>query len=83
MEEGLTLAGEDLQLARYLFRDCREVRLRSLQGGYSGNRVLAARSTDQAVRRQPSSVTANPKSAEARLPVSGRFLRGKAGRRRK
>ena len=40
------LSASDLQLVRYLFRGCREVSVRSLDGGYSGNVVLGARSVD-------------------------------------
>jgi nicotinamidase-related amidase len=36
----------DERLIRFLFRDCREVRLRVLDGGYSGNLVLGAASRD-------------------------------------
>jgi protein-tyrosine phosphatase/nicotinamidase-related amidase len=36
----------DRQLLRYLFRGCRKVSVRSLDGGFSGNRVLATQSTD-------------------------------------
>ena len=44
--DGTVLADADQQLVRYLFRGCREVSLRALDGGYSGNAVLAARSND-------------------------------------
>jgi protein-tyrosine phosphatase len=36
----------DNKLIRYLFRDCRDVKLRVLDGGYSGNLVLGAASRD-------------------------------------
>ena len=36
----------DARLLRYLFRGCREVRFKPLDGGFSGNRVLATRSID-------------------------------------
>ena len=36
----------DDKLIRYLFRDCREVKLKVLDGGYSGNLVLGAASWD-------------------------------------
>ncbi|MBI3372129.1 MAG: isochorismatase family protein [Betaproteobacteria bacterium] len=36
----------DCDLVRYLFRGCREVSVRSLDGGFSGNAVLATRSVD-------------------------------------
>lgn len=41
-----TLREPDRRLVRYLFRGCREVRLRVLDGGFSGNAVLGARSID-------------------------------------
>lgn len=44
--DGTVLADADQQLVRYLFRGCREVSLRSLDGGFSGNVVLGARSID-------------------------------------
>jgi protein-tyrosine phosphatase/nicotinamidase-related amidase len=44
--EGTVLADTDRELVRYLFRGCREVSVRSLDGGFSGNAVLGARSID-------------------------------------
>lgn len=40
------LDDSDQQLLRYLFRGCREVTLRALDGGFSGNAVLGVRSVD-------------------------------------
>lgn len=40
------LSNTDNQLLRYLFRGCREIKIRSLDGGYSGNAVLGVRSID-------------------------------------
>jgi nicotinamidase-related amidase len=40
------LSDADRQLVRYLFRGCREVSLRTLDGGFSGNTVLGALSVD-------------------------------------
>jgi len=37
----------DTKLLRYLFRDCSEIALRVLDGGFSGNMVAAVRSTDR------------------------------------
>ena len=54
----ITVAGEvvvtetDHNLLRYLFRDCREVALRVLDGGFSGNLVLGSESTDLHGHRQ-------------------------------
>ncbi|HZR03157.1 MAG TPA: isochorismatase family protein [Burkholderiales bacterium] len=44
--DGTTLPPADAQLVRYLFRGCREVTARVLDGGYSGNVVLGVRSVD-------------------------------------
>lgn len=44
--DGSPLQDNDRQLVRYLFRGCREVSVRSLDGGFSGNAVLATRSVD-------------------------------------
>lgn len=46
VEGNAELSGTDAKILRYLFRDCRTVELRCLDGGYSGNVVLASRSTD-------------------------------------
>jgi len=43
---GTVLSATDRQLVRYLFRGCREVKVKSLDGGFSGNAVLATQSTD-------------------------------------
>lgn len=37
----------DVKLLRYLFRDCSEISLRVLDGGFSGNMVAAVRSIDR------------------------------------
>jgi protein-tyrosine phosphatase/nicotinamidase-related amidase len=42
--DGTRLSDVDTQLVRYLFRGCREVSVRSLDGGFSGNAVLGAHS---------------------------------------
>jgi len=44
--EKTNLSETDEQLVRYLFRGCREVAVQSLDGGFSGNAVLATRSVD-------------------------------------
>lgn len=44
--DSIPLTDTDRQLVRYLFRGCREVSVRSLDGGFSGNAVLAAMSVD-------------------------------------
>lgn len=45
-EVGTRLSETDHRLVRYLFRGCREVTVRTLDGGFSGNAVLGARSID-------------------------------------
>jgi hypothetical protein len=44
--DGTALRDVDQQLVRYLFRGCREVTVRTLDGGFSGNAVLATHSVD-------------------------------------
>ncbi|MBI5245256.1 MAG: isochorismatase family protein [Elusimicrobia bacterium] len=46
MEGAASLSGADTRLLRYLFRDAKELRCRPLDGGFSGNVVLGAESTD-------------------------------------
>ncbi len=41
-----TLSETDHELVRYLFRDCQNVHLKSLGGGFSGNLVLSSHSVD-------------------------------------
>jgi protein-tyrosine phosphatase/nicotinamidase-related amidase len=43
---GVQLSPTDTELVRYLFRDCKDVQLRVLDGGFSGNVVAAAQGTD-------------------------------------
>lgn len=43
---GATLDGTDQVLVRFLFRDCRAVKLRILGGGFSGNLVAGTQSVD-------------------------------------
>ena len=40
------ISDTDRNLIRYLFRDCRQVQLRELSGGFSGNLVLGSESMD-------------------------------------
>jgi nicotinamidase-related amidase len=49
---GVSLEGEERQLVEYLFRDCREVTLAPLGGGFSGSRVFRTASVDQGGRTQ-------------------------------
>jgi protein-tyrosine phosphatase len=49
---GESLTPEDQALVRHLFRECREVSLRRLDGGFSGNVVLGTESTDLLGHRQ-------------------------------
>jgi protein-tyrosine phosphatase/nicotinamidase-related amidase len=46
VEGDLTCSEADRVLLRYLFRDCREVKVRVLDGGFSGNLVLGTESVD-------------------------------------
>jgi nicotinamidase-related amidase len=46
LDPSTRLDAVDLSLLRYLFRGCRSVRARSLDGGFSGNAVLATTSVD-------------------------------------
>jgi protein-tyrosine phosphatase/nicotinamidase-related amidase len=51
--EGLaSLSDTDRKLVRYLFRDCREVKLRAFSGGFSGNLVFGAESVDTFGQKQ-------------------------------
>ena len=44
---GLTLGDQERQLLEYLFRDCRQVALEPLSGGFSGSRVFRSSSVDR------------------------------------
>jgi nicotinamidase-related amidase len=44
---GVALADEERRLVGHLFRDCREVRLEPLSGGFSGSRVFRSSSVDR------------------------------------
>lgn len=46
VRDATDLNDADRQLVRYLFRGCRKVAVQSLDGGFSGNRVLATQSVD-------------------------------------
>jgi Ternary complex associated domain 9 len=46
VRDATELSGVDQQLLRYLFRGCRKLSVRSLDGGFSGNRALATQSID-------------------------------------
>ena len=46
IEGDRTVSDADTRLLRYLFRDARRVRLRPLDGGFSGNVVMGAHSVD-------------------------------------
>jgi nicotinamidase-related amidase len=43
---GVSLGDEERRLVEHLFRDCREVHLAPLSGGFSGSRVFRSASTD-------------------------------------
>ncbi len=64
MTKGAEPEGLDAELLRYLFRDCREVSLSILDGGFSGNLVLGATGTDLDGHRQaPHVVKIGPQEA--------------------
>lgn len=46
LADGTQLSDTDRKLVRYLFRGCREVAVKSLDGGFSGNSVLGTSSVD-------------------------------------
>ncbi|KAF0246039.1 MAG: dual specificity protein [Planctomycetota bacterium] len=50
--EGDAVEGEDADLVRHMFRDCRSVTLKSLSGGFSGARVFRTGSVDQEGRTE-------------------------------
>lgn len=45
-EASTNINDTDLKLIRYLFRDCKSIKLKTLTGGYSGNVVLSVESVD-------------------------------------
>jgi nicotinamidase-related amidase len=68
---GLRLSPTDTQLVRYLFRDCRDVELRVLDGGFSGNVVAAAQGTDlQGHQQVPHVVKIGPQAPMGRERAS-------------
>lgn len=65
------LSEDDRTLAKYLFRDCRRVQFRVLDGGYSGNVVLGSESEDLFGHRQvPHVLKIGPQSAIGRERTS-------------
>jgi nicotinamidase-related amidase/aminoglycoside phosphotransferase (APT) family kinase protein len=50
--DGDPVEGEDADLVRHMFRECRSVTLKSLSGGFSGARVFRTESVDQEGRRE-------------------------------
>ena len=46
VKEGEEVSKTDLNLIRFLFRDCKKVNLNALSGGFSGNLVLGSESVD-------------------------------------
>lgn len=46
VQDATPLGADEQLIVRYLFRGCRAVNVRSLDGGFSGNRVLATQSVD-------------------------------------
>lgn len=69
--DGYTLSPTDQQLALYLFRDCKEVALRGLDGGFSGNRVMKATGVDLHGHKQvPTVLKIGPRPLIARERIS-------------
>jgi nicotinamidase-related amidase len=52
LADGTSLDEEERRLVEYLFRECREVRLVPIGGGYSGSRVFGCRPVDRMGRRE-------------------------------
>lgn len=68
---GATLRSDDAELARYLFRDCRQLDLKLLGGGFSGNVVAATKSIDMDGREQvPHVLKIGPRAAMGRERAS-------------
>lgn len=55
-DDRFVIGEQDRQLIQYLFRDCREVTLKILDGGFSGNLVAGSQSFDQHGREQAAHV---------------------------
>lgn len=70
-QQAHNLQAVDKQLILYLFRDCREVMLKGLDGGFSGNVVLRARARDVHGHAQvPTVVKIGPRSLIAKERIS-------------
>lgn len=52
VESNLEIPTQDKTLLRYLFRDCRQVEVKVLDGGFSGNLVLGTESVDLSGQQQ-------------------------------
>lgn len=52
LDTQIKLGTEPVEIIRYLFRDCKSVELKSLDGGFSGNFVLGSQSIDQYGHKQ-------------------------------
>lgn len=65
--EDIDLKPEDEQLLRYLFRDCKTIKLKLLDGGFSGNLVAGIQSIDMHGQEQaPHVVKIGPRTEMAR-----------------
>ena len=72
LPEGVALDEEERRLVLYLFRDCREVTLKPLSGGFSGSRVFATESLDRGGKREVPFVVkidTHPRIAQERVAV--------------
>ena len=65
--DDIELKSEDEQLLRYLFRDCKAIKLKILDGGFSGNLVAGISSTDMHGHEQaPHVIKIGPRAEMAR-----------------
>ncbi len=74
------ISDTDRNLIRYLYRDCRQVQLNVLDGGFSGNLVLGSESIDLHGHRQaPHVVKIGPQSAIGQERTSFEQIEGVLG----
>lgn len=70
-EDGFTIKEEDHRILFFLFRGCRSVRFRCLDGGFSGNVVLRAKSVDSLGHSQvPTVIKIGPRDPIAKERTS-------------
>ncbi|TGN01321.1 dual specificity protein phosphatase family protein [Leptospira yasudae] len=70
-EDGYKVGNTDEKLLLYLFRDCKDVEFRCLDGGFSGNVVLKSKSMDHIGHNQvPSVIKIGPRDLIAKERIS-------------